>query len=343
MSNKLSILYIGNKLAVHGRTPTSIDTLGKLLEQEGHTVYYSSTKLNKMLRLTDMLSSIWRNRKKADVVLIDTYSTSAFYFAWVCSRLCIILSMKYIPILHGGNLPERFKNSPAKCRQLFGSSFMNVTVSAYLQEHLQKAGYRGVTIGNAISIAQYTYRERTKAEPIILWVRAFHNTYNPQMAINVFAAIANEFPQARLIMIGPELDGSMEACKKFAVEQGIENRVLFTGKLTKEEWIDLAKDCDIFINTSNYDNQPVSIIEAMALGLPVVSTNVGGIPYFLEHDKSGLLVEKGNATAMSDAILKLINDDKLVAHLRVNGRKLSEQFDWSNLKHKWEELFNTIH
>ena len=163
------------------------------------------------------------------------------------------------------------------------------------------------------------------------------------MAIDAFTIIVHQFPQAQLTMVGPDLDGSMESCKKLATEQGVENKIRFTGKLTKEEWIKLAQDCDIFINTSNFDNQPVSIIEAMALGLLVVSTNVGGVPYLVEHEKTGLLVEKENAAAMSEAMLKLINEDRLVAHLSGNGRKLSEHFDWNNLKHKWAELFNTIH
>src|SRR5690606_26644406 len=137
--------------------------------------------------LADMLLSIWSNRNRIDVVLIDTYSTSAFYFAWACGRFCKLLGIRYIPILHGGNLPERFTYSPAKCRQLFGSAYTNVTVSAYLQKHLEQAGYKGVTIGNAITLKQYTFTQRSSIQPHILWVRAFHKTYNPDMAIRAFA------------------------------------------------------------------------------------------------------------------------------------------------------------
>ena len=75
-------------------------------------------------------------------------------------------------------------------------------------------------------------------------------------------------------------DGSMEACKEYAAEEKLP--VKFTGKLEKNEWIKISADAGIFINTSNIDNTPVSLMEAMALGLPVVSTNVGGIPYLIE-------------------------------------------------------------
>ncbi|MCB9044852.1 MAG: glycosyltransferase family 4 protein [Chitinophagales bacterium] len=342
MSNKLSILYIGNKLAVHGRTPTSIDTLGKLLEEEGHTLYYSSSKLKQRSRMLDMLSAIWKYRGKVDVVLIDTYSTAAFNFAWACGRLCKMLGVKYIPILHGGNLPERFKNSPRKCRQLFGRAFTNVTVSAYLQDHLVNAGYKGVTIGNAITFEKYPYKERSRIQPYILWVRAFHTTYNPEMAILAFEMFVKEFPNAKLTMVGPDVDGSMILCKQLVKDYKLEGKVQFTGKLSKEEWIQLAQDCNMFINTSNFDNQPVSIIEAMALGLPIISTNVGGIPYMLTHTATGMLIPRDNPEALCNAMTLLMHDAKIANRLSMNGRKYAVQFDWDILKNKWEQLFASV-
>ena len=69
--------------------------------------------------------------------------------------------------------------------------------------------------------------------------------------------------------------------QKYKLNQKIE----FVGYLRKIEWLELARDHDIFINTSTIDNMPVSILEMMALGLPIISTNVGGIPFILESRK----------------------------------------------------------
>ena len=95
------IIYVGNIVSGHGKTATTIETLGKLLQKEGFEVRLTSNKKNKILRMLDMLWTVFYFRKKAQYVLIDTYSTSNFYYAYLVSKLCILLKIKYIPILHG--------------------------------------------------------------------------------------------------------------------------------------------------------------------------------------------------------------------------------------------------
>ena len=114
--------------------------------------------------------------------------------------------------------------------------------------------------------------------------------------------------------------------------------IQFTGKLSKAEWIDLSESYDIFINTTNVDNTPVSLIEAMALGLPIVSTNVGGIPYLISHEENGLLVESNNVESMMEAVAKLLEDQKMAERLSIAGRRKSEEFDWKKVKLKWLDL-----
>lgn len=340
--NRPHILYIGNKLAEHGRTPTGIDNLGPALELEGYNLYYSSRQTLKLFRLIDMLFSIWKYRKKTDIVLIDTFSTAAFYFAWLGGWWCKVLEIKYVPILHGGNLPERFKQSPQKCKQLFGNSHVNVAVSSYLKKHLKDAGYESVLIENHIEIKNYQFTLRSSVSPKLLWVRAFHETYNPQMAVQLMMLLVREYPTATLTMVGPELDGSMKACKELALKYHLDKNITFTGKLSKKEWTELAEDADIFINTTKHDNQPVSVIEAMALGMPVISTNVGGIPYLIENGVNGKLVNVGDTHAMMNAVEELIHDKNLGEQLSTNGRKMAERFDWEIIKQKWKKLLSQL-
>ncbi|MBU7569681.1 MAG: glycosyltransferase family 1 protein, partial [Flavobacterium sp.] len=90
-----NLLYIGNKLSQHGFSVTSIETLGPLLEGEGYTLFYASSKKNKALRLLDMVWSTLRLRNKIDYLLIDTYSTSNFWYALLVSQLARLLKIKY--------------------------------------------------------------------------------------------------------------------------------------------------------------------------------------------------------------------------------------------------------
>lgn len=341
-AKQLHILYIGNKLAEHGRTPTSIDTLGTLLEQEGHILYYASNKLKQSTRLQHMLLSIWKYRKQVDLVLIDTYSTTAFYYAWLSAKLCGWLGIKYIPILHGGNLPARFQRSPGKCGTVFGNSTINIAVSPYLLHYLEQAGYKGTVIENSIALEDYSFRHRTQVRPQLLWVRSFHETYNPQMAVHLIHKLRQQYPDVQLTMVGPEVDGSMEKCKQLTVDLGVEQHITFTGKLSKQKWTKLAQSKDIFINTTNYDNLPVSVLEALALGLQVVSTNVGGIPYIITDKQNGQLVNADDVVAMTAAVTQLLNDSGMAATISKNARVYAEQYDWNIIKIKWHNLLQSI-
>jgi glycosyltransferase involved in cell wall biosynthesis len=328
-----NLLYIGNKLSKHGVTPTTIEILGPLLEREGFVLSYASSQRSIYFRMIDMLWSIFQNRK-ADAVLIDTYSTTNFWYAFATSQLCRLLKLKYIPILHGGNLLFRLKNNPKICNMIFNHSYHNVSPSNYLLEKFKEQGFNNlIYIPNGIEIENYPYQERKKASPNLLWVRSFAKIYNPLMAVDVFSTIKKKYPEATLCMVGPEKDGSLLEAKQKSKDLKLE--VLFTGKLSKQDWINLSKEYAVFINTTHFDNMPVSVIEAMSLGLAVVSTNVGGIPYLLENKKEGLLVQDNNVDEMVSAIEEIIEKPDLFLNLTKHARVKAESFDWKSVKHKW--------
>lgn len=334
-----SLLYIGNKLSAHGFSVTTIETLGTLFESEGYSVKYSSDKKNKIFRLFEMLFATFQCRNNVDYILIDTYSTSNFWYAFFVSQWSRILNIKYIPILHGGNLPIRLKNNPKMCRMIFSNSYKNVSPSQYLLEAFISKGFSNtIYIPNAIEIKNYDFKIRNTIEPKLLWVRSFATIYNPKMAVEVFKIVKEKFPQATLCMIGPDKDGSLVQTKKLAESYNLD--VNFTGKLPKKEWVSLAKTYDIFINTTHFDNMPVSVIEAMALGLQVVSTNVGGLKYLLKHKNDAILVNDNDAVAMAEAIFKLVENPKLVTEITQNARQKAMGFDWNYIRNKWKETLN---
>jgi glycosyltransferase involved in cell wall biosynthesis len=177
------------------------------------------------------------------------------------------------------------------------------------------------------------------AQPNLIWLRAFHELYNPSLAPRVLAALAPEFPEIRLTMIGPDKgDGSLPRTEEVARELAVNERVAFTGAIPKLAVPAQLNQGDIFLNTTSVDNVPVSVLEAMASGLCVVSTNAGGIPYLLEHEQDALLVSPNNADEMAAAVRRILNDPQLAARLSAGARKKAEQHDWSNILPGWESL-----
>lgn len=331
-----NLLYVGNRLSSHGATATAIEVLGPLLEQEGFMVAYASSKKGKVARLADMLWQTFSRRKTTDFVIIDTYSTWNFWYAFFVSQLCHIFKIRYIPILHGGNLPKRLEKSPLFCRMIFKNSHVNVAPSGYLQRAFANAGFNVVKIPNPFDTAAFPFRERTRLAPKLLWVRSFAALYNPEMALRVFELLQKKYPDAALCMVGPEKDGTLKILKIKAESLG--QNISFTGRLSKKEWAEKSVSYDIFINTARVDNTPFSVIEALSLGMAVVSTNVGGIPHLLEHKKNALLVDDDDADGMAGAIIELIENETLQRLILQQSHNLVQQFEWRNVRKKWREI-----
>lgn len=301
-----------------------------------------SDKKNKVLRILEMLWAVLRNSKNAKVVLVDAFSTTAFYYTVAIAALCQLLKIPYAPILHGGNFPERLKQSRKLSRFVFYNAVINISPSGYLEHHFNKAGFQTKRIPNFLPIANYTFQLRKNISPRILWVRAFHEIYNPGLAVRVLSQLVQIFPEATLCMVGPDKDGSLELVKKLARESGVLDKIRFTGKLPKDQWISLSRDFDVFINTTNFDNMPISVLEAMALGLPVVSTSVGGLPFLIEDKKTGLLVPPNDEMAFTDAINSLLQNPDMCESLSAAARQQTEKLDWSFVREQWEAFFLSI-
>lgn len=336
------ILYIGNFISNKTNYVTSADILSKLLVNEGYKLCTTSEKVNKILRLLKMLRTIIKTKNQTDVILIDTFSTANFYVAFLCSQWARILKLPYINILHGGNLPNRLKQNPYLCKLIFKNAKSLVAPSNYLKDVFESYGYKVKMIPNIIPMENYIYKERQHIQPKLLWVRAFDQIYNPVMAIEVLKLVLQKYPEAELCMVGPTKDQSYDNTIQLVKKFGLEHQVEFTGVLSKQAWHQLAAYYDFFINTTNIDNTPVSVIEAMALGLPVITTNVGGIPYLIEHEKEGVLVNKNDADAMAAVICKLIENPLITIEMTQKAREKAEQMDWNVVKYQWNKVLNDV-
>lgn len=338
MSNK-RLIYIGNQLEKRGGNPTSIDALSPLFAQEGYEVICASAYHSKFFRFLHMLSVILKNSRSADWILIDTYSTQNFWYAYFSGKLANLFKTKYILLLHGGDLPQRLQSSPNKTKWLLENSHANIAPSVYLQKRFQKPGFPEIEyIPNSIILEDYEFRERKSIQPKLLWLRAFADIYDPMTAIKTLEILLEKYEQAELCMVGPDKDESYKKCLSYVEENALP--VTFMGKLEKNRWHPLSQKYDIFLNTSTIDNTPVSVIEAMALGLPVVSTNVGGIPYLIGDRYQGILVPPGNPSAMARAVDELITHPEKARKLASSARQKVEEFDWNLVKNKWAEVLS---
>lgn len=336
------IIFLGNKLSKYGKNPTTVETLGERLNELDVVVSGSDMK-NPILRIFHMWWIIWRNRRKAKNVIIDTYSTAAFHYAWTSGRLCKSLKIPYTPIIHGGQFEDRIRSSRGLVSNYLKQAKSVVAPSQYLKEVIESnLDVKVLIVPNAIDLKHYSFLpEKLDSGKIhIFWLRAFQSIYNPELAIEIVNSLKNDFKiEVELTMVGPDKDNSREKVKELISKYELTKSVHLYGKLLPIEWKKLAKTANLFLNTTRVDNMPVSVIEAMALGLPIISTNVGGIPFLVTHGKEGYLFPSEDWSAAAGFIAKLVNDREHWEVLRINARLKAQSMDWeSEVRRKWEEI-----
>jgi glycosyltransferase involved in cell wall biosynthesis len=247
----------------------------------------------------------------------------------------------YVLMLHGGNLPQFARRRPGSVRNLLTSAAAVTTPSAYLMEQMRAYREDIQVLPNGIDVSAYRYKLPRQVLSMV-WLRAFHEVYNPTMAVRVLALLRREYPKIHLTMIGPDKgDGSLHRTRLEAERLGVVNHLTIMGGVQKQDVPNKLAGADIFLNTARMDNTPVSILEAMASGLCVVSTCVGGIPYMLLSEHDALLTPTDDAAGMAAAVRRIITEPDLATQLSRNGRRKAEQLDWTVVLPRWEKLLSS--
>ena len=340
---KIPVLLVGNFLSSTHKVLDVCEELAGQLAASGWPIFTTSSKPGRLPRLFDMIHTAWSKRHQYAAAQVDVYSGPAFLWAEAVCWMLRRAGKPYILTLHGGGLPDFARSRPERVRHLLRSAVVVTTPSLFLLERL--APYRSDLrlLPNALDLNAYKFRARQRPQLHLIWLRAFSAIYNPSLAPQVVALLAQDFPGIHLTMIGPDKeDGSLQEMRKVAMELGVMDRISLPGGVPKAKVPDLMSKGDIFLNTTNVDNAPVSVLESMACGLCVVSTNVGGIPYLLKHEEDALLVPPDDVQAMAAAVRRIYSEPGLAERLSRKGRAKVEQFDWSAILPQWEALLSAV-
>jgi glycosyltransferase involved in cell wall biosynthesis len=324
-----------------GMVTTQGEILCDLLREAGFPVTSISDSPNRYLRAADILITLLRRPGRAAIVVLQVFSGPSFIIEDAASWISELSGQRIVMFLHGGAMPAFMASHPRWIKRVLGRAQAIVAPSEYLANAVRKYGFQAQIIPNVIDLSTYKHRQRTQLRPSIFWMRSFHEIYNPEMAVRVLSQVRSFVPEARLTMAGPD-KGKEADVRRLAECLGLNGSVRFTGFLDMRGKLREGNSSDIYINTNHVDNMPVGVLEACAMGLPVVSTNVGGIPYLLKDGETGLLVEDNNVEAMAAAIIRLLRDENLASRLSTNGRLLAEKSSWEVVRPQWEDLLQRV-
>lgn len=343
MMNRNTLCIFGPHVGRHsGRVPSQGEILAEYFRKEGYdSIISASNRANRFVRLFDINFTALKNRKKINVVLAEVYGGRSFVVEDSLSLLCKWLKLPLVMTLHGGDMPRFMARYPRWAHRVLSRADALTAPSYYLIEAVAKYGFQAHLIPNIINLANYPYRLRQSVTPRLFWMRSFHDIYHPEMAINVLVELRKKYPEASLVMAGSE-KGLQEPMRQLANELGIGHSVTFPGFLDMASKVQYGTECDFYLNTNRIDNMPVGVVEACAMGMIVVSTNVGGIPYLLTHKETGLLVPNGDVQAMTNAITRLIEDPKLAMKLSHNALEVAQKSSWECVRPQWENLITEV-
>lgn len=320
-----------------------MEDLAERLRKAEYDLVTTSPYRNGWVRGAHMVAMAIIRRRDYEVTVVDLYSGRAFLWAEGVCRALRMIGKTYVLTLRGGNLPTFARRWPGRVRRLLRSAAVVTTPSHYLLEQMKPYRDNLRLLPNPLELGNYSLKLRERPQPRLTWLRAFHANYNPELAPRVVALLAQDFPDIHLTMIGPDKgDGSLQRTKQVAAELGVTDRIVLTGGVFKAEVPDLLDKGDIFLNTTNVDNTPISVLEAMACGLCVVSTNAGGIPYLLEHERDALLVPPDDPAAMAAAVRRILSEAGLAERISQNALQKVKHFDWSIIMPQWETLLRGI-
>ena len=328
-----------------GRNPGQVTTQGEILADRfsatGYTVRSVSSHPNRYVRLLDIITTLIKDSRADEIQMLQVFGGPSFVVEDLASFIGKQKGQPIVMSLRGGAFPDFIARYPTWTRRVLQRADKIVAPSTYLARAVAEQGFAAEIIPNLIEISNYPFRQRAQLGPRLFWMRSFHPVWNPQMAVRVLAKLRQHHPEATLVMAGQD-KGLQNECERLAKELGVRAALELPGFIQTEQKQQFAAASDVFINTNRIDNMPVAVVEACAFGLPVVSTNVGGIPDLLTDCESGLLVKSDDDDAMVAAILQLLNEPNLAANLSNNGRRLAEKSAWEAVRQQWEALFEEV-
>ena len=280
---------------------------------------------------------LFRELHGADVAHVFSASSSGFVLSTVPAVL--VARMLGVPVLlnyHSGDAPQHLSHSRLARLVLRHLVTTIVVPSRFLREVFGRFHLRAEVVPNSIDVQRFSYRPRTPLLPRLLSTRNLEPLYNVGCTLRAFARVQHRHPQATLTIIGTGSDE--EALRTLVTELGLHG-VTFRGRVAPHDMPDAYAAADIYVQTPSVDNMPVSVLEAFASGLPVVSTRVGGVPAMLTDGLHGLLAEDDDDTAVADRILRLLEDADHARALAAAARESCGPCEWAQVREGWLAVY----
>lgn len=315
--------------------------LGELLGNAGAKVFTVRTNapyspswvgglrgVRALFRLAAYLAALWRAAGQAQ--LFHVMANSGWAWHLFAAPAIWVARMRRVPVLvnyRGGEAASFLARHGGLVRWSMRRAAVLAVPSGFLESVFDQHAMPAVLLPNIVDLERFHPRAGGRGSGAhIVVTRNLEPIYDNASALNAFALVVKQVPQARLTIAG---SGPLAGDLGFlAAALGLAHRVHFAGRLDRDDVAKLLREADVCLNPSLADNMPNSVLEALASGLPVVSTSVGGVPHIVRHEHTALLVPAGQPAAMADAVLRLLRDEPFWLRMSAAGLQEVQRYSW---------------
>ncbi len=351
---ELRIALVGPLPPPAGGMANQTRQLGDLLQRDGAKItivqtnaayrprYIESIRgVRALFRLVPYVLTLWRVAGRADV--FHVMANSGWSWHLFVSPAVWVARMRGVPAVvnyRGGAAEPFLARSRARVLGTLRHASVVAVPSAFLQQVFGRHGIPSEIVPNIIDTELFRPARAGSATPHLIVTRNLEPIYDIAMALRAFSLILQDTPHAKLTVAGSGPDH--QALTSLAGELGISEAVTFSGRLDRGRMAELYRSASVMINPSRIDNMPNSVLEAMASGVPVVSTDVGGIPFIVRDGITGLLCRAGDHAAIAAAVQRILRDQALAARLRDAALIEVQQYTWSRVRQTWLDLYASV-
>ena len=328
----MKILFVCNYRAGVGGISGQVEILQRKLREEGLVADIFSTKASVWKRLLLLKARLFRKAKEYDVIHVHCCSEWGFLPAVMGVSVGKKLGKRVVLTYHGGGGDRFFDKHPRLVHHYLTRTDVNIVLSGFLAGVFQKHGLPYTIIPNIIELDDSHFRQRQTIKPNCICTRAHETLYNIPCILRAFQRVQSRVPDATLTLVG---DGSQHHKLIHQVEEmGLKN-VSFTGRVDNKEIYRYLDQADIILSAPTADNMPVSLLEAMNAGLLVIASRVGGVPYLIEENVTGLLFTSDNDEELAERILWAVSKDNNKAkEILIQANHKVCDYRWENVKVK---------
>jgi glycosyltransferase involved in cell wall biosynthesis len=295
-----------------------------------------------VFRLVPYLGRLWR--AAADVDLFHVMANSGWSWQLLAAPAVWIGRLRGVPVVvnyRGGGADAFLSKSLQFVKPTLARASALAVPSGFLQEVFARYGFASTVLPNVVDTMRFSPIGPTAdrpGTPHLVVARNLEAIYDVGAAIGALARVRSSLPAASLSIAGtgPELP----ALIALAQSLGVATATRFTGRLERDEMAALYRSADVVLNPSRVDNMPNSVLEALACGVPVVSTDVGGLPYIVQDRRTAMLVQPGNNAAMADAVIDLIRERPRAEALAQAGLAEVQRYTWPKVRGVLANLYH---